>query len=68
MRDNWFFILVGLLLCFPIVPYLERKLEHKEYLGTAFRVIVGAIVLIGAVWSVSFLISGQNNPFAYANF
>lgn len=68
IQDNWFFILVGLLLCFPIVPYLERKLEHKEYLGTAFRVIVGAIVLIGAVWSVSFLISGQNNPFAYANF
>ena len=68
MQDNWFFILVGILLCFPIVPYVEKKLEQKKRMQTAYRVLIGTIVVFGAVWSISFIISGQNNPFAYANF
>lgn len=68
MQDNWFFILVGILLCFPIVPYVEKKLEQKKRMQTAYRVLIGMIVVFGAVWSISFIISGQNNPFAYANF
>ena len=68
MKDNWVFILVGILLCFPIVQYLEKKLESRKRLLAIFHIVVGVIVVFGAVWSVSFIISGQNNPFAYANF
>ena len=68
IKDNWFFIFVGILLCFPIVPYLEKKLEKRRRLLTVFHILVGVIVVLGAVWSISFIISGQNNPFAYANF
>lgn len=68
MKDNWFFILSAMLLCFPIVPWIEKKLENRKKALGVFQVIIGIIVALSAVWALSFIISGQNNPFAYANF
>ena len=67
LRENAVFIAAAILLCFPVLPYLRKKLEGRKsapILDAA--VCVAALALF--VISLSFIISGQNNPFAYANF
>ncbi len=68
LKDYWFFIVVAIVLCFPIVPWLDKKLQSRRILHTLFEVIISLIVVAGFVWSISFVVAGLNNPFAYANF
>lgn len=68
LKDYAFFIIVAVVLCFPIVPWVRKKLVDK---AAAFKVfeLVEYVVIIGAfIWALSFVVAGQNNPFAYANF
>lgn len=66
LKDYVFFLAVGILLCFPIVPYLNEKLKGKVHFFYKACEIV--IVLLGSIWAVSFVVAGHNNPFTYANF
>lgn len=68
LRDYWIFILAAVLLCFPIVPWLNRKLEGRKTLHTLYEAAVTLIAVAAFAWSVSFVVAGLNNPFAYANF
>lgn len=68
IKDNWFFICIAVLLCFPIVPFIEEKLQDKAVLAKLFELCKVAIVVASFVWALSFVVAGQNNPFAYANF
>lgn len=68
IKDNAFFIAAALVLCFPLVPFAEKKLENKKALRVAFEIVTGLIALFGFAWAVSFVVAGQNNPFLYANF
>ena len=68
LKDYAFFIIVGILLCFPIVPWLDRKLAEKKVLHTVFEAVVLILTAGAFLWAVSFIVAGQNNPFAYANF
>ena len=68
INDYWIFILLAVLFCFPVIPALEKKLEGKAKLKTVYDIICGIVLLIGFAWAISFIISGQNNPFAYGNF
>ena len=68
LKDYAFFIIVAVVLCFPVVPWVRKKLVDK---AAAFKVfeLVEYVVIIGAfIWALSFVVAGQNNPFAYANF
>lgn len=68
LKDYWFFILAALLLCFPIVPWLDRKLRDRKVLHTLAEAAAALILIASFVWSVSLVVAGLNNPFAYANF
>ena len=68
LKDYLAFILAAIMLCFPIVPWLEKRLARWRASRAAWEV---AVVLANGfllVWAVSFVVAGRNNPFAYANF
>lgn len=68
LRDNLFFILAALLLCFPIAPFLRSRCEGKKAANVIFQTLAVAVNAALFLWAVSFIVAGQNNPFAYANF
>ena len=68
LKDYWFFIVAAILLCFPIVPWLDKKLQGKKIIHIAYEITMALIIICGFIWSVSFVVAGLNNPFAYANF
>lgn len=68
MKDNVVFLLAALILCFPVVPYLEKYLENGKLPKAVCDIFFAAVNVLLFIWSVSFVVAGQNNPFAYANF
>jgi alginate O-acetyltransferase complex protein AlgI len=68
LEDYAFFIILAIVLCFPVVPWIRKKLEGKAVAFRAFEVAEYLVILLAFIWSVSFVVAGQNNPFAYANF
>ena len=68
LRNYAYFLVVAIVLCFPIIPYLDKKTSKNKIVGCIYEILKDVIILIGFVWSVSMIASGQNNPFAYANF
>lgn len=68
LKDYGFFISAAILLCFPIVPKLDEKLADNQKVFTIYEVVKALIIMSAFVWAVSFVVAGQNNPFAYANF
>ncbi|SEQ16640.1 alginate O-acetyltransferase complex protein AlgI [Lachnospiraceae bacterium NE2001] len=68
LNDYWLFILLAVIFCFPVIPALEKKLEDKTKIKNIYDIIYGVVLIVGFIWAVSFIVSGQNNPFAYGNF
>ncbi len=68
IKDYFIFILFALLFCFPVIPWIEQKTEKNKMLHTAFQAVLMIATFALFMWAVSFVVSGQNNPFAYANF
>ena len=68
LRDYLPFIAAALVFCVPVVPYLEKRLSKRPVLGRCFSAALYALSLLLFLWGISFVIAGQNNPFAYANF
>lgn len=68
LKDYWFFILAAVVLCFPVVPWAEKKLRGRKGLHIAFEAGLTLVLAAGFAWSVSLVVAGLNNPFAYANF
>lgn len=68
LQNNKLFIIAGILLCIPIVPFINKLCEKHKALGTTVAVIRPVLIFTLFVLSLSFVVSGINNPFAYANF
>lgn len=68
IKDYCFFIAIAIVLCFPIVPWFDKKFKNNVMAHTIYEMVVSLVVLAAFIWSVSFVVAGQNNPFAYANF
>ena len=68
LKDNAFFIILAVVLCFPIVPWIRKKLIDRVAAFKAFEVAEYSIIIAAFIWAISFVVAGQNNPFAYANF
>ncbi|MCM1063399.1 MAG: MBOAT family protein [Eubacterium sp.] len=68
IKDYLGFLVFAIALCFPIVPWIGKKLENKETAHTIYEISVLLIVAALFVWAVSFVVSGQNDPFVYADF
>ena len=71
LRDYSFFIVLALVLCFPVVPYAEKILYERfreRCVARLFDTVKFTFIGAAFVWALSFVVAGQNNPFAYANF
>lgn len=68
LKEYFFFILIALILCFPIVPWIQSKFKERKVLSGVLELGITIIIVAAFVWALSFVISGLNNPFAYANF
>ena len=68
LREYALFLFGAIFLCFPVVPWMKKKLERSREWSVAYEVLLSVIVIGLFVWAVSFVVSRQNHPFAYANF
>lgn len=68
LRNYGLFIAIAVILCFPLMPWLDKKLKDKKTAHIIFKAVTTVIVLFAFIWSLSFVIAGLNNPFAYGNF
>ena len=68
LNDYAFYILMAVVLCFPVVPWIRNKTQNNEAMAKLFDISVYSIVILSFVLSISFIVAGQNNPFVYANF
>ena len=68
LKDYAFFIILAIVLSFPIVPWIRKKLIDREAAFAAFEIVECIIIVAAFIWAISFVVAGQNNPFAYANF
>lgn len=68
IRNYGIFILAAVILCFPLVPFLEKKLKDKKAALIVFKAASAVIIIFSFIWSLSFVMAGLNNPFAYGNF
>lgn len=60
---NKFYLIFGLLACFPINRVIKPKINKKLY-NTASVITVTVLLII----SISFMVKGTYNPFIYFNF
>ena len=68
LKDNIAFIVCAVIFCVPVIPYIEKKLAGGRYGKYIWEALFTGANIFLFIWAVSFVISGQNNPFAYANF
>lgn len=68
MKDYLFFIIIAVVLCFPIVPWMRKKVSDNKHKLMVFEIVEYSVIVVAFVLALSFVVAGQNNPFAYANF
>ena len=68
LKNYWLFILLSIILCFPIIPWINKKLENSRLAHIIYQIIFSLVIIGAFIWSVSFVIAGMHNPFVYANF
>ncbi len=61
-REYAFFLLAGLLFALPVLPALERK--NRKF----FSALHAAVLLIGTLLSIAFILRETYNPFLYFQF
>ncbi|MBQ9903108.1 MAG: MBOAT family protein [Clostridia bacterium] len=67
-KDNLVFILAAVLLSFPVVKAIGKKLEGHPLLSGMYEVLINVIVLALFICALTFVVAEKNNPFTYANF
>jgi len=70
LNEYLVFIIIGIVMCFPIVPYFNKKFEGEDnkVKKTVFDTVVGVLTITFFVLAISMVSGGFSNPFAYANF
>lgn len=68
IRDNWAFLTMALIMCFPVAPCVDKKLSNHAAAYAVYSVAYAVVIFVFFLWGVSFVIAGSNNPFLYANF
>lgn len=68
IKDYFPFIVCAIVLCFPVVPWIGEKLKNNKSAYVFYEFVISILVVMLFVWSMSFVVTGKYNPFAYANF
>lgn len=67
-NDNIVFIIAAIILAFPIVPFIEKKIKDKKMISMIWDIAYHVLLIVLFTIAIAFVVTGQNNPFAYANF
>lgn len=62
------FVVAGMIFSMPIIPWIKKQSEKNKVTYAVVNVVFATILCGLFVWAISFVVSGQNNPFLYANF
>lgn len=68
IKDYAFFIIISILLCFPIHSFVNTKISKKNILKNIYNAVCITIIFLGFILSIAFTVTGQNNTFLYAGF
>lgn len=68
MKEYGLFIGAAILFSMPVIPALEKKLEEKRTAKALYMIVSSVVMAVLFIISVSMVVAGQNNPFAYATF
>lgn len=69
INDYKVFIIAALILVFPIYPKIRKYIESKnKKIQLVFNFCLSIALMLAFIIAFSFMISGNNNPFVYANF
>lgn len=67
ITGNLWLVLVALLFCFPVIPWLKKKLEKAGYALAVSNVQTVCNIAVFALSSI-LLVNATNNPFIYWHF
>ena len=74
LKGNIFFLMVAILACAPVIPFLKKVLLPKDEKilsqtkQTVFGVLFAAIPVVLLLLSLVFLVGNTYNPFLYFQF
>lgn len=70
VRENWVFLLAGLIFATPVTRNMNEYLykHQKSGLNIAISIAYPIVVMLLLLLSVGYLLSGSYNPFIYFNF
>ncbi|MFI3254646.1 MAG: MBOAT family O-acyltransferase [Eubacteriales bacterium] len=71
LNNNWFLLLLAVLLSTPILPYLKKRYPQKKQsmkMIFLYEYLSAFAYLLLFYVSVSYLVMGSHNPFIYFNF
>lgn len=69
IKEYWAIIILAIVFCFPIVPFVEKRLlNRKGFSKNAIEMAYALVICVLFICALSLRIAGQNNPFVYANF
>lgn len=60
-----FYFIAGILCCFPIIPFVKKKIDTSKPI---IKIAAGIALLTVFLLSLTFIIKGSYNPFIYFNF
>ena len=67
LRQYYPFLIVAIVLCFPITAFLVKMIGDRPSAGI-YRTVGGVLVVLMFIWAISLVVAGLNNPFVYVDF
>ena len=68
LQDYLVFLVAAVLFAMPVVPACRRLVSRRRRIEGCYYVLSVAGLCVMFLIALSFAVSGQNNPFLYANF
>ena len=68
LKNIWTFLIAGIVFCMPTIPFFTKICSKNKGLQNVLCFVRPLIIIMLFVLSLSIIVSGVNNPFAYANF
>uniref|UniRef100_UPI003FF0F844 MBOAT family O-acyltransferase n=1 Tax=Lachnospira sp. TaxID=2049031 RepID=UPI003FF0F844 len=68
LSEYWMFILIAIIFSMPVLPWINNLKKKSKILEIIIDLLMVLIIVLCFIWAVTFIITGQNNPFMYANF
>ena len=68
LGDYSVFIVLAIILAIPLLPRLKQLLTQRRATEVGYHIVYAVVISAAFMMALSLVVSGQNNPFLYANF